>query len=257
MSSRLLSSGVSAWSKSRVKTISFCMLTTTTKTTSTKRPPRRKRVFPGSSSEEPRNARNEAGTLETAAQSTPFVPRRKDGQEFESFDAYLDSANLSPWVPSPESVARRTLQLADVTSNDIHCELGCGDGRVNFIAHDIYKPRLSLGIDNDSQLVRACRERLTKRHPLPTNLIFEESDVLSWIQMDEPMLTPTVPFRECTVLTMYFVEEALQQLKPHLERHLGDTNCRIVTTGYTMPGWEPDWIEVCLGLNLYLYKMST
>jgi len=39
-----------------------------------------------------------------------------------------------PFVPSPEVVIRRMLQLADVRENEIVYDLGCGDGRVLIIA---------------------------------------------------------------------------------------------------------------------------
>ena len=36
-----------------------------------------------------------------------------------SFDEYMEIATLSPWVPTPDPVARRMLQMADASSDDV------------------------------------------------------------------------------------------------------------------------------------------
>ena len=61
---------------------------------------------------------------------------------------------------------------------------------------------------------------------------------------------------ECDVLTMYFVDEALQKLKPILEEHLVETECRVVTVGYEMKGWSACWVETIVGLNVFVYDLK-
>ena len=39
-----------------------------------------------------------------------------------------------PFVPTPIAVARKMLELAGAGPNDIVYDLGCGDGRIPFIA---------------------------------------------------------------------------------------------------------------------------
>jgi hypothetical protein len=61
----------------------------------------------------------------------------------------------------------------------------------------------------------------------------------------------------CTVITMYFVHNALDQLKPYLESLFGgNENVRIITIGYEMRGWEPDWAERVLDLTVFRYDMK-
>jgi hypothetical protein len=182
-----------------------------------------------------------------------FTPRKADGSEFDSFDDYLASVPLSPWVPTPDPVARRMLQLTNMSNDDVHFELGCGDGRLNFMAHDMFAPKRSVGIDIDSQWIDICNQKIQQRHPIPRNHIqFLQADVEALLK------EPSAGFflKDCTVLTMYFVEEGLLKIKPYLEQHLWGSGCRIVTNGYAMPGWEPDWVEVCLGLKMYLYVLG-
>ncbi|KAL3783123.1 hypothetical protein HJC23_012459 [Cyclotella cryptica] len=60
-----------------------------------------------------------------------------------------------------------------------------------------------------------------------------------------------------TVITMYFVHEALRQLKPYLASLLGGKeNVRVITVGYEMEGWDPDWAERVLDLTVFRYDMS-
>jgi hypothetical protein len=60
-----------------------------------------------------------------------------------------------------------------------------------------------------------------------------------------------------TLITMYFVHSSLSQLKPYLASVFGGKdNVRIVTIGYEMPDWEPDWAERVLDLTVFRYDMK-
>eukprot|EP00586_Coscinodiscus_wailesii_P005866 CAMPEP_0172487198 /NCGR_PEP_ID=MMETSP1066-20121228/16163_1 /TAXON_ID=671091 /ORGANISM="Coscinodiscus wailesii, Strain CCMP2513" /LENGTH=336 /DNA_ID=CAMNT_0013253653 /DNA_START=154 /DNA_END=1164 /DNA_ORIENTATION=+ len=172
---------------------------------------------------------------------TPFRPSQ------DNIDSYLEEASLSPWVPTPDPIARRMLQIAEAGNNDVHYDLGSGDGRLNFMAIDFpFNVKRSVGIEVDEELLKSCEERLMKRHPRPTNLQFVKNDIMS----------DDVDLEGCTILTMYFVEESLQKLKPILEKKLGGTGCKVITNGYTMKGWEPSWVEIMLGLPMHMYVMD-
>ena len=87
-------------------------------------------------------------TTAAVSPSEPFAPD-------VPMDEYLTRvATLSPWVPCPDPVARRMLDLAglaesprEAAGGKIHYDLGCGDGRVNFAALDVYVP-----VSNDFDL---------------------------------------------------------------------------------------------------------
>jgi len=184
--------------------------------------------------------------------AVPYSPRTADGEDMP-MDDYLKMASLSPWVPVPDMVARRVLDVSRSGPDTVHYDLGSGDGRVNFHAVDTYGVKKSVGIDIDPGLVEISRDRISRRHPRPENVEFLCADLLDpdqsegiWDRIGE----------ECTVLTMYFVEEALQKLRPKLEEKLVGTGCRIVTVGYEMKGWEPSWVEVNLGLTMHMYEMK-
>lgn len=208
------------------------------------------------------NTNNDANANKPSAQvrelidsSTTFVARDKDGNELP-MDEYLKFASLSPWVPCPDPVARKLLDISQIGPDDVHYELGSGDGRINFHAIDPpYAVKKSVGIDIDPSLIQTSNDRMAKRHPRPQNMEFICADLLDATNDTTKQIWASIK-DECTVLTMYFVEDALLKIKPALERHLGGSPCKIVTVGYEMHGWVPDWEEVILGLKIHLYDMK-
>lgn len=172
----------------------------------------------------------------------PYKPDEGD------MDSYLKKTTLSPWVPMPEAVARKVLDISNAGPGDHHVDLGSGDGRVCFHALK-YEVASSVGIDIDHAIVNVARERLSKRHPPPDNLNFVVADLLN---ESHPAWEEHIV--RAQVITMYFVTEALEQLRPILERKLAGNSCRIVTCGYEVPGWQASNQEVVLGTTVYLYN---
>ena len=187
-------------------------------------------------------------SFDGAGLAEPFQPNESDPQD------YLKKASLSPWVPVPDAVARSMLDMADASEEDIHVDLGSGDGRVSFHALDGYGVQRSVGIDVDEAVVEIAEQRRSKRHPVPDNLQFIVADLLEDGGEDE-RVWDTV--RQATVITMYFAKPALEVLRPRLERKLVGCKCRIVTCGYEMPGWQTSSEQVVLGMSLYRYDWGS
>ena len=164
----------------------------------------------------------------------------------DNLDDYVEKANLSPWTPVPDSVARKIFDSAMPTSADIHVELGSGDGRVNFHAMD-YGVGKSVGIDVDEAIVQQGVERLQRIHPQP-NIEFVVSDL-----MDPTSVAWTEHVPSATILTMYFAKDGLEKIRPLLEQALRGKSCKIYTCGYAMPGWESQMVETVLDVPIYFY----
>jgi SAM-dependent methyltransferase len=191
------------------------------------------------------NTQTTHSAAELAADQEPFDPGMP-------VDEYLKMASLSPWVPCPDVVARRMLDVGKAGGGTVHYDLGCGDGRVNFHALDTYGVRETTGIDVDPMMISRAEDRLARRHPRPDNVNFVAADLLDapdglWERMGS-----SDPAN--TVITCYFVEEALLKIKPLLEQHCAAKGIRIVTCGYEMRGWHAKWSEVVLGLPIFLYE---
>ena len=63
----------------------------------------------------------------------------------------------SVWVPTPERMIRRLLQLADLTSDDLLVDLGSGDGRIPIHAAKHFGAR-AIGVELEDNLVRLSVE---------------------------------------------------------------------------------------------------
>ena len=63
-----------------------------------------------------------------------------------------DAVDLAPWVPTPQPVVDRMLELAAVTSRDVLYDIGCGDGRIVITAARRYGAR-GVGIDIDKAMI--------------------------------------------------------------------------------------------------------
>ena len=126
---------------------------------------------------------------------------------------------------------------------------------MNFFALDLYGVKKSVGIDIDPSMIQQSSERILRRHPAPENVSFICADLVNEKDETTSEIWENIG-KECTVLTMFFVEDALDQLKPLLEKHLLGKDCRILTIGYQINGWDPEWVEAVLGLSISLYDMK-
>ena len=201
-----------------------------------------------------RRIRKPFGKLKDAVIAKPTVDFGALQLPYEHGEAtiedYLKKASLSPWVPMPDSAARKMFDLSAATSSDFHVDLGSGDGRVNFHAID-YGISKSLGVDVDSNIVQVARERLQRRHPKP-DLEFVVADLLK--DMNHPVWEQ---IQQATIITMYFATEGLQAFRPLLEMKLAGRQCKILTCGYEMPEWISKTSEVVNAMPLYLYEWGT
>ena len=196
----------------------------------------------------------------------------------QTFDDYIKHASLSPWVPTPDMVGRAMLEIAGVNRDDVHFDIGSGDGRLNFLAcDDPFYVKKTVGIDVDMKLVNFSRERAkvlmqnqssTKISPNDKEVkedklvkhISDYSPDITFICADllSDQLKETIDLSSCTVMTMYFVESSLRKLQPILDEHLGGSGCRIVTNNYKFDSdWAiPERVEIVSGLPIHLYVLD-
>src|SRR5215471_3629598 len=66
---------------------------------------------------------------------------------------------LAPFLPTPQEVVDRMLDMANVTSNDVVYDLGSGDGRILITAAARYGVR-GVGFEIDPPLVTHSRRRI-------------------------------------------------------------------------------------------------
>jgi SAM-dependent methyltransferase len=130
-----------------------------------------------------------------------------------------------PFVATERRVARRMLEVAGVTAEDVVYDLGSGDGRIPIIAAQKFGAR-GVGIEIDPKLVAESRRR-ARRAGVADQVQFRQKDLFN------------ADVRDATVVTLYLWPEINVKLRPKLLRQL-DPGDRIVSHDFRMGDWEPD-----------------
>jgi SAM-dependent methyltransferase len=126
------------------------------------------------------------------------------------------------WVPTPNVLVEKMLDMARVTPRDYVFDLGSGDGR-NIIAAARRGAR-GVGVEFDRTLVALSRRNAVAAG-VADKARFVEGDMFE------------ADISQATVLALFLLPHNLEQLKPKFERLRPGT--RIVTNGYQITGWEP------------------
>jgi len=134
-----------------------------------------------------------------------------------------DAADLAPFVPTPQPVVERMLEVAAVGRGDVVYDIGCGDGRMVITAAKKYLAR-GVGIDIDAALIEQCRAG-AKREGV--------EKLVRFLHMDATKARLT----EATVLALYLLPESLETLQPLFDKDLA-AGVRIVSHNYEIPGWD-------------------
>jgi hypothetical protein len=162
---------------------------------------------------------------------SPYSFRVDEGQTIDLFlgsHGRSDAIDLAPWVPTPQPVVDRMLELAGVTGKDVLFDIGCGDGRIVITAARRYGAR-GVGIDIDKAMIEAS-ERNAKAAGVERQVKF--------IGMD----ATKADISEATVVSLYLLPESNALMRPILETQLRPKS-RVVCHNYAIPGWEAKQVQ--------------
>src|SRR6476661_293610 len=135
---------------------------------------------------------------------------------------------LAPYIPTPQDVVDRMLEVAEVTNKDTVFDLGCGDGRIVITAAKKFGAH-GVGIDIDKD--RISESRRNARDAGVASLVrFEQGDILN------------ANVSSATVVTLYLVSSANLKLRPLLTQQL-QPGARIVSHAFGMGDWQPDKVD--------------
>lgn len=135
------------------------------------------------------------------------------------------SKEETPYVPTPQNVVDKMLEVAGVRGTDFVMDLGSGDGRIVITAAAKYGAR-GLGVDYDGYLIKESRANAAKAGV---------ADRVTFLQKD----INEVDFSLATVLTMYLLPEFNLALRPKILAQLRP-GARVVSHDWGMGDWEPD-----------------
>jgi len=127
------------------------------------------------------------------------------------------------YVPTPEPVVERMLELAAVDEDDVVYDLGCGDGRIVITAAQRYGVK-AWGFDIDPERVAEARANV-EAAGVEDLVTIEQRDIF------------TLDLSPASVVTLYLLPELNVRLIPQLEQLAPGS--RIVSHDFDMEGMTP------------------
>jgi precorrin-6B methylase 2 len=127
------------------------------------------------------------------------------------------------WVPTPQALVEKMLDMAKLTPQDLHYDLGSGDGRTVITAAK--RGARSMGIEYNPDMVElskrnAAAEKVTDRATFVKADLFETD------------------FSKANVVTLFLLPTINMRLRPAILKMKPGT--RIVSNTFTMEDWQAD-----------------
>jgi len=146
------------------------------------------------------------------------------------------------WVPTPDEVVDRMLTMAQVGPNDIHFDLGAGDGKIAIAAAK--RGARATGIEYNPEMAKyanANAERQGVAGVGPGKATIRQADIFA------------TDFSSATVVTLYLLPTLNMKLRPTILQMRPGT--RIVSHSFTMEDWEPDEVSSMDGRRAYFWMV--
>jgi len=130
-----------------------------------------------------------------------------------------------PFVPSPNPVVEKMLEMAQVGPKDVVYDLGSGDGRIVIAAARKYGAR-GVGIDIDPERIKEARANARKAG-VEKKVESRQGDLFD------------ANIGDATVVTIYLLSGINLKLRPKLLSEL-KPGTRIVSHAFDMGDWKPE-----------------
>jgi len=127
------------------------------------------------------------------------------------------------WVPTPQVVVDKMLDMARVTKNDFVMDLGSGDGRTVITAAK--RGARAVGVEYNPDMVELSK-RNAEKEGVSDRATFMKADLFE------------TDFSKATVITMFLLPDINIKLRPKILALKPGT--RIVSNSFTMGDWKED-----------------
>ena len=127
------------------------------------------------------------------------------------------------WVPTPQALVDKMLDLAEVTPQDFVMDLGSGDGRTVITAAK--RGATALGIEYNPDMV-ALSQRNAAEAKMTSRATFTKADLFE------------TDLSKASVITMFLLPDINVRLRPQILDMKPGT--RVVSNTFTMGDWEAD-----------------
>lgn len=143
-----------------------------------------------------------------------------------------------PYVPTPQNVVDKMLEMAAVKKDDVVYDLGSGDGRIVITAAKKYGVR-GVGVDIDPERVKEANANAV------------QAGVANRVKFIEQDLFKT-NLKEASVVTLYLLPEVNLRLRPKLWSEL-KPGTRVVSHAFDMGDWKPEQMVEVEGRKIYYW----
>jgi hypothetical protein len=132
-----------------------------------------------------------------------------------------------PYVPTPQAIVERMLEMGKVGAQDYVIDLGSGDGRIVVTAAKKYGAR-GFGVDLNPTRISEANEN-ARRAGVSNKVAFYQRDLFE------------TELSQATVITMYLLPRVNLELRPKILDLKPGT--RIVSHDFSMGEWKPELHE--------------
>jgi tRNA G37 N-methylase Trm5 len=127
------------------------------------------------------------------------------------------------FVPTPNEVVDKMLELAEIKKGDVVYDLGCGDGRIVVAAAKKFGVK-AIGFDIDPQRIKEANENV-KANKVEDLVTIKQEDIF------------TLDLSGANVITLYLLPDLNVKLMPQLAKM--KPGSRIVSHDFDMRGAKP------------------
>ena len=131
------------------------------------------------------------------------------------------------WVPTPQALVDRMLDMAKLTPSDIHYDLGSGDGRTVITAAK--RGGRAHGIEYNPEMVELAR-RNAQKEGVADKAIFTRGDIFNAESIKA--------YTQASVITLFLLPDLNVKLRPTLLDM--KPGVRVVSNSFTMGDWKED-----------------
>lgn len=148
-----------------------------------------------------------------------------------------------PYVPTPQPIVDKMLDMAKVGKGDVVYDLGCGDGRIVITAAKERGAR-GVGIDLNPQRIAEAKAN-AESAGVNGKVEFMVGDLF------------TADFSDASVVTLYLLPDVNRALRPQLWKQL-KIGTRVVSHDFDMgPEWPPEKVERVGSKTLYYWTITS
>ena len=174
-------------------------------------------------------ARRAAVALAVLSLAAPALAQAQTAKPFEPTVGQAGKDVV--WVPTPQPLVEKMLDLAKIGPNDVHYDLGSGDGRTVITAAK--RGARSFGIEYNPDMVELSRRNAQAAKVSADRATFVQADLFE------------TDFSKANVVTLFLLPSINMKLRDKILAMAPGT--RIVANTFTMEDWQADQTETVTG----------